>query len=280
MAKKASVYIALGLIIIGLGIAFTGMSMKSFSFDSISSEPPYEEKTYDVTKDFDNIDLSVGSADIEILLSDDDDTHFICYENDNKTHNVTVEGDTLIIKEKQLKKLQIGFYFGNENKSKLYLPKDEYDEFIINVGSGGLAFDSFSFASVNAKVGSGNITIRNCDVSGDAVFDTGSGKVTIENFTCDNGSFKAASGDYELTNVICSGDLDLEVSSGDIEMFKCDAENMTISVGSGTITGTVLSEYSYNTKAGSGDIEVPSNGNDGTCKIDVGSGDVNIALAK
>ncbi len=41
MAKKASVYIAIGLIIIGLGIAFTGMSMKSFSFDSISSEPPY-----------------------------------------------------------------------------------------------------------------------------------------------------------------------------------------------------------------------------------------------
>ncbi len=72
----------------------------------------------------------------------------------------------------------------------------------------------------------------------------------------------------------------MEISSGDIEMFKCDAENMTISVGSGTITGTVLSEYSYNTKAGSGDIEVPSNGNDGTCKIDVGSGDVNIALAK
>ncbi|MCR5634623.1 MAG: DUF4097 domain-containing protein [Lachnospiraceae bacterium] len=280
MAKKASVYIAIGLIIIGLGIAFTGMSMKSFSFDSISSEPPYEEKTYDVTEDFDNIDLSVGSADIEILLSDDDDTHFICYENDNKTHDVTVEGDTLIIKEKQLKKLQIGFYFGNENKSKLYLPKDEYDEFIINVGSGDLAFDSFSFASVNAEVGSGAITIRNCEVSGDACFDIGSGKVIIENFTCDNGSFKAGSGDYELTNMICSGNLDLEVSSGDVEMDKCDADNMSISASSGTIEGTVLSKFDYEISVASGDTKVPDNGNDGTCKIKVGSGDVRIELAK
>ena len=282
MVKKVATYIAIGLIVIGVGLAFIGMNMKAFDFNVLFSDTPYEEKIYDVTEDFDNINLTIGSESVEILLSDDNDTHFVCYENDSITHEVSVNGDTLKIKYINLKKVHIGIYWGvdDDRTAKLYLPKDKYNEFIINLGSGDIAFDSFSFDSINAEVGSGDIEITNCSVSGDAEFNTGSGKVIIGDFTCDNGSFKAASGDYELTNVICSGDLDLEVSSGDIEMFKCDAENMTISVGSGTITGTVLSEYSYNTKAGSGDIEVPSNGNDGTCKIDVGSGDVNIALAK
>ena len=77
-----------------------------------------------------------------------------------------------------------------------------------------------------------------------------------------------------------TGDLDLEVSSGDVEMDKCDADNMSISASSGTIEGTVLSKFDYEISVSSGDTKVPDNGNDGTCKITVGSGDVRIELAK
>lgn len=276
--KKAALIVAGALLIVGLGMAAVSLVSVGSDYNKLVKQNTYEEKTYDVTEDFKNISMEIGSHDINILRSDDKDAHFVCSESDQIKYDVQVKNNTLFIKEKANKIFNFSFVFDQYPiVSKLYLPKDTYEIVSCRLGSGDITItEKFSFDELSFKVGSGDIVVSDASCKNKFSADASSGKLKITN-TLSQGSFYARTGSGDIDLTACEGmTFEVKTGSGDISLSSCDGTSISMSTGSGDITGTVKTAKTFDAKAGSGDVRVPVDGNGGTCTIRTGSGDIKI----
>ncbi len=238
--KKIILIIAVILVVIGIGMMAVSVMTSGLKFVKAGGTSEYEQKKYDVAEDFDNLKITIGFQDIAIERSEDGQTHYICYEDDNTKFDVEVQGKTLIITQRQTEKWDFNFNFSDFNvHSTLYLPKDIYENVAIITGSGDVSISSgFNFSDLDVKVGSGEIDIQ----------------------------------DFESIAI------KLETGSGDIDLKSCDAKDITIITGSGDVRGTLKSGKKFDAVAGSGDVDVPASSGEGTCKVRTGSGDIDFEI--
>ena len=278
--KKVVIIVAAALMAIGAAMMTVSAVSARNDFTQLVKTSESEVKTYDITEDFNNIEINVGMNDIIIQRSEDNAAHFTCAETEKITYNVNVKNNTLVIKEKQNKSLVDLISFNNSPSNVLALPKDTYESVTGSLGSGDITMDdTFSFDELSLKVGSGDINVNKVLCKENFDVHTSSGRITATDVTS-GGAFEAktGSGRIELTN--CLGlAVELKTGSGRITLDNCDGTSLNISTGSGDIRGTLRTGKSFTAKAGSGDVVVPASieGN-GTCKIKTGSGDIEIAV--
>ncbi|MBR4580386.1 MAG: DUF4097 family beta strand repeat protein [Lachnospiraceae bacterium] len=279
-AKKITIFVAIGMVVLGVGMAFVAMAAGGFDINKIIQTTTYTERVFDLPEDYSDISLQIRSQNLEILKSEDNVTHFICYEADDEIFTAEIKDDTLVVENKEKETKGLHFVLGGTIESaRLYLPKEQYESLNIRVSSGGMKFSSaFTFEDVDIDLGSGAIDVSKitaedinahtnsgsltlADVKAkSASFDTGSGaikanntdidtmldlhtssgSITCDSVTCDNAKMKTGSGKIELVNTDCGTNLEIHTSSGSI------------------ILNDVVAQADFNAKTGSGKIELTS----------------------
>ena len=98
MKKKTAnaLIIAAAVMFLG-GIIFVG-AMCAFEWDlGALSSSKYETNTYEISTDFENININTDTARIVFELSEKDERKVVCYEAKNEKHEVSVTDGTLNI---------------------------------------------------------------------------------------------------------------------------------------------------------------------------------------
>ena len=90
--KTATALVILGLVIFAAVMAFNG-----FNFSRIFKKD-YQTNIYNVTDSFSDISLSIDTADVVFLKSNDGKCKIECYEDEDENHIVEVQENTLTVK--------------------------------------------------------------------------------------------------------------------------------------------------------------------------------------
>ena len=316
---KVWLIIAGSFVLLG-GLLFSGiMTLVDWNFSMLSTnEAQTNEYVFD--EKFENIDVSINTADIEFIESTADAVKVVCVEESDEKHTVKIENNTLSINYNITKDLYqyIGINF-NSPKILVYIPAGEYGALTIDSDTGDVDIPSiFSFSSiditattadiknyasskgdVNIKTSTGSISLDNVSVKSlDLTVTTGSinvsnasvdlggrrkikkGKSELYNVTCKSIITKGSTGDLTLTNVEASEKYNITRSTGDVTFDSSDAKEINIETDTGDVKGTLLSDKIYIINTNTGDVYVPKTTTGGVCEITTSTGDINIKVNK
>ena len=319
---KARKTMIIGIILVVLGcLLFVGCSSANgFDWSKLSTEK-FEQKTYTTEQDFQSICIEEEyGVDIKILPATDGVCRVEYPESKNVTCEISVEGDTLKIKESDNRRWYqlIDFGFSTPTMT-IYLPRREWQTLNIDANTGdidipeGLSFENLKidlstgdvrvFANVTGSLeieaSTGNVTVGNCapasvslvtdtgDITASAIHATGdfcvkssTGKQTLRDVTCASANLRANTGDVKMANLIASGHLQAETSTGDITFDRCNAATMKITADTGNVTGTLLTPKIILAQSDTGRVDVPRSTEGGICEITTDTGRISISFAE
>ena len=273
-----------------------------------------ETKTTDITDAFEDIALSVISAEINFKVTDTAAPKVTYTSHSDCDCEVYVKDKVLVINEKKnvFTLFSFGFLFG-KNELTVELPKAQYGNVSINSVSGGGNFSGLTAESLTFNTTSGDFnisafakTLAISSVSGNMQMSnpltdecdsfslrTTSGRYSISGFKTKQFEVKTISGDVEISGI--SGKGSLNMTSGDVDIsfaeWNDDISVSTISgdvdiilpAGSGAdvsfsgISGDVTSLLDgSNVKIGKGSTSTVGGSNKHNIGINLTSGDVTI----
>lgn len=273
-----------------------------------------ETKTTDITDAFEDIALSVISAEINFKVTDTAAPKVTYTSHSDCDCEVYVKDKVLVINEKKnvFTLFSFGFLFG-KNELTVELPKAQYGNVSINSVSGGGNFSGLTAESLTFNTTSGDFnisafakTLAISSVSGNMQMSnpltdecdsfslrTTSGRYNISGFKTKQFEVKTISGDVEISGI--SGKGSLNMTSGDVDIsfaeWNDDISVSTISgdvdiilpAGSGAdvsfsgISGDVTSLLDgSNVKIGKGSTSTVGGSNKHNIGINLTSGDVTI----
>lgn len=260
--KKAvliTILIAIGLIVAGGAMSFVSLAAAGFDIKNLFniSVSGADLNTVDITEDYTDLELKIDSDSIEIFKSSDENTHFTYYATDVHDYDVKVEENTLKIesldKSASIKDIFV-FHFQSEG-SKLYLPKEEYDNFTAEVGSGSFSSkEEFKFDDVELDVGSGSIKLAKMTAK-DLNAKTASGSVHADSCNGTEMSLTSGSGSVELNDITSDGKVQVKSSSGSVKAYNVTAKTVELKAGSGSVTTeNVTCEEDFQVQSSSGSL--------------------------
>lgn len=267
--------------------------------------------------EFGKISIQAVTADITVKPSTDGKCSVATKLGKNVNLSIEVQNGVLTINATDTGKWyeHIGMGFG-DSYITVYLPADSYET--INIKSitgdteisGGIGFKHIGIAtetgevsnyasatgSVILKATTGKIKAKNIssavlDVSattgnieisgfsgGDIRADISTGKIELSDIRCKNLRSKGTTGKIELEDVIASGNINIERSTGDVELDDCDAGELYIKTGTGSISGSLLSDKIFVTKSSTGKVRVPGTTTGGKCELISNTGNIRIEI--
>ena len=293
---KYALIIAGILIVLGCALFVTALASNNWDITTLNNNR-YQSNTYSIDKTFQNIAIDTDTADISLVLTEDDTCRVVCYESEKLTYSVHAKDGTLTISSKDGRKWYeyITFFSFGAPKITLYLPQGEYNTLNIT-GSTGIVDipKDFQFAGANIRLSTGNIkycasvqqdvmlrtSTGHIAVDGITVGDlsvtVSTGKVTLTNVQCQNLQSEGDTGDLQLENVIASGKFSIERSTGDITLDRCDAAEIEIETDTGDVSGNLLSPKIFLTETDTGRVNVSKSTTGGRCQIETDTGNIKI----
>lgn len=309
--------VAACLVIIGSIVLGVVMMFLKWDFTKLSTVE-YETNTYEITEDFNDILIDTNTAEIEFILSENENCKVVCYEETKAKHSVSVENNVLSINVVQTKKWYdyIGIFNGTP-KITLYLPKKAYNILSIKDDTGSISVPKdFKFESIeiststgyvqNYASSSGKIKIKTstgsiniCDITAvsldlwvstgkisvssvscaeDISMKVSTGKTELSDVKCKNLTSKGDTGKISLDDVIASDKIYVERSTGDVSFNRCDAAEIFVETDTGDINGSFLSNKVFITETDTGSINVPATTDGGKCEISTDTGDIKITI--
>ncbi len=259
----------------------------------------YAKNTYEITENFENIEIDEIECDVIFLPSKDGKCRVEATESEKIISETEVVGNTLTVTRKDTRAWyeRIGFVWWGDMTLTVYLPAREYGELTLKTVSGNIDLrENFSFRSANvastsgdieffcsAEEGlhlestSGDITLNNSSVGADAKVKTVSGDITLRSVNARSLTLQATSGDIEADNVIISGKIYAKTVSGEIDFSASDAAVLEIKTTSGDVKCSLLTPKNIRANSTSGDIRLPEYAPaSGSCEIDTMSGDIKV----
>ena len=277
-----------------------------------------QETTLPIDEDFHSIHILSDTEDITLLPAEDGGCRVVSYNNKKITYTAEVEDGTLKIRTEDTRKWYERIFGFGDKALTLYLPTGAYDSLTIEEDTGDVTVPAdFRFTgdvtlalstgntdvrasvdgvlSIAASTGdvfvgdnacgtlsvstsTGDVTLANL-ASGDLTVKVSTGHITLTNVRCDDLLSTGSSGDVRMTDVIANGAICMERSTGDVIMDRCDAAELVLTIGTGDVCGTLLSDKVFIVRTNAGNINVPETVKGGICKINTSTGNIEIAIA-
>lgn len=315
--NKTALIAAGCMVLVGAILVAAGMAALRFDISRLRASD-YETTSYTIGEGFSGISITGWSSNVRFYPSEDDTCRVVCRENKNISFEVGVLDDTLYIRRPKAPKfyVQFGVQFG-ETGITVYLPEDSYDSLTLKTSSGDVKLpEDFHFTSARVEAASGEIRIHSSVAAEEAVssqsgniyvkdtapevlsIQSTSGAITAENVEArEDIQIKSTSGDITLSHVhgnaieasASSGelalnqvtakeDLNLKTTSGDITLNGCDGNALDIQSTSGRVSGSLLSQKTFDIHTKSGTVEAPHSASGGICRVTTTSGDVTLRI--
>ena len=126
--------------------------------------------------------------------------------------------------------------------------------------------------TTTGKIDATNVTC------GDMTVTVSSGKTAMSNVSCISFTSTGNTGDIDMTSLIASEKIDITRTTGDVTFDRCDAAEITVSVSTGDVTGTLLTPKIFQAHSTTGKINVPEYWEGGKCKITTTTGKIEISI--
>ena len=275
-AIKVTLLIAVGMVVMGMGMVFVSLASTGFHPEEWLNTREYVEKTYDISEEFTDMDLDIGTHGIIICKADDGDAHFVCYETDKEFFEVGVENGVLKIGQKSNYSWTDNIMVINDPEpNKLYLPKEEYDNLTVSVGSGDFeAKTGLKLDDIEVKVGSGDVEIENITMK-NLYARSGSGKIAIAKSDAKSATLETASGSITVNGMEVKETVSAKCSSGSLYFDDITCNSVNIKSGSGSVTANnIKCEESFEGNISSGSFKMNEVVADGEFKARTGSGSI------
>lgn len=284
---------------IGLFVAFFGLLLVEFDFTKLD-RMQYEERVYEITEDFDAIDMDLDTADVRFVLAEDGVCRVECMEAEKLGYTVEVKDGVLTVAVRDARKwYDYISMFNFSHPMTVYLPKTQYDRLSIDVSTGdveipdGFVFGTLSFSGSTGDVSIGCVNVNSMRIeisTGKMTFngvranvielEASTGGITLTDVqVAEQLKIETSTGDVKLTDVLSDGALTVECSTGDVQLKRCDATSIRIETSTGDIEGTLRSGKNFSADSGTGDIEIPRDSNGGTCDLFTDTGDIIITIS-
>ncbi len=290
------------LTLLGITIFAGVMTMNKWNF-RILSTVQFEEKAYEITENFENISVKVGSASLEILPSADDAVKVICNQKIKVPYTVKTLDGTLFIEENDQRKWYDYIEIASFGKAKIsvYLPKSEYGSLFVSgttgdteiaegftfkaaniaLTTGDISLKSLTAESLDLSLTTGDVTADNVTVANDLNLKVSTGKSELCNIRCNNFISRGTTGKVTLKNLVALSKLDIKHTTCDVNLDSCDAAEIYIKVTTGDITASLLSGKTFIPKTTTGKItlpEKPEHLTGGRCELKATTGSINITV--
>ena len=133
---------------------------------------------------------------------------------------------------------------------------------------------------VYVKRSTGAISVNTAAISGKLETKVSDGKSFLTNVSCTNFASAGNTGDIDMTSLVASERIDITRTTGDVTFDRCDAAEITVSVSTGDVTGTLLTPKIFQAHATTGKINVPEYWEGGKCKITTTTGKIEISIGQ
>lgn len=295
---KVWLWVSAALVLAGC-VLFAGvMTMLKWDFSKLSTVK-YETNTYGIGSTFTGISVDTNTADVTLLISDNGACKVVCRENPSEKHQVTVEGDTLVVRMVDSRRWYefIGIHSGSPGIT-VYLPEKDYRSLRIHGSTGdvelqaGLSFENAMIAlntgdirisgmragSMDLVASTGRVVASDITCEGNFGIRVSTGKTTVTDVRCGKFTSTGNTGDLEMRNLIAGETIGIERTTGDVRMESCDAPAISVKTDTGSVTGSLLSGKVFDVRTDTGRVDVPRSGNDGMCEITTDTGDIRITV--
>lgn len=320
MRKGTKAWLIAATALVAVGCLLFGGVMMALQWDfSKLSTTTFQTNTHTVETAFQNISVKVATADVSFVPSANDFCTVVCREKESAKHTVTVENDTLTIREVSTTKWfeHIGISLGTPSVT-VYLPQKSYAALVLEVTTGDITVpQDFTFDSMQITATTGDVTVA-ASVSQEAALKATTGNICAENMTTDSLALSVSTGKVTARSITCAGEMRIHVTTGDVQVtgvncgtllsdgntgkialtnviaadrlsverstgdvvFKnSDAGEIFVKTTTGTVTGTLLSEKMFIIDNNIGDVRVPQSVSGGRCEIITNVGDIRIDIA-
>jgi DUF4097 and DUF4098 domain-containing protein YvlB len=241
-----------GLLVIILGVVFAFGACSSDAF--VGS---MEEKKTAVSADFNEINITIDTADVDFVLTSDGNCKTVAYDRKKIRYDVTVENGTLKIETVDERRwFERIFSFGGASLT-VYLPKSEYDTLTIDASTGDVIIPKdFKLGNIDIDLSTGDAHI--CASAADSVKIKGStGDVIVKDISCGSLEVKISTGVTELSGVTASGNIDIECSTGYTELSNVSCNNLTSIGDTGDVKATnITASNNVSIERSTGNVDV------------------------
>ena len=151
-----------------------------------------------------------------------------------------------------------------------------HGEMSLKTSTGGITVNGVSADSLVLSVTTGKVSVSGAELSGEATLMVSTGKAVLSDVTCVKLTSNGSTGSLLMRNVMASESFSIKRSTGDVRFERCDAAEIIVSVSTGDVTGTFLSDKTYLASSGTGKVSVPKSTDGGTCKVTASTGNIEL----
>ena len=310
--------IALILLLVGVLIMAAAMFSMKFDFSRLGTRKAVTN-TYAPAGDFEDIIISVDTADVVFLPSEDGKLKVVCVEEEGCRHIVSTLTGKLSIQSVDSREWYELIGVNSVRTSvTVYLPKKEYGALTLRTDTGDVSvpgsfrFDSIMMigstvditvgssvggrlsigtstgsitvsgvqaASLDLSASSGHISVGDSVISGPVEVHTSTGKISFANLNFTEGSVRTSTGDISLDSVLASGSLRVRTGTGDVGFARSDAPDIDVETDTGDVTGTLLTAKEFSYETNTGKAQLPASGPGGRCRLKSDTGDFELSIA-
>ena len=273
-----------GLLIIGIVLFAVGCALALFAFASEGFNPAnfgvqYETNIRTVYPNFKRVKIEVGTSDVRIERSSDEECRVVCLDSEKVTHQVYEIGTTLCVQQKDSRRWYDYIFSTLSFRSPnviIYLPDDKYYTIDVTTDTGDM------FISEDITVDSIAVTTDTGDVEIDASakttisVKTNTGDIEVSGSTVEEVFLESDTGDVEVSDMKIARELKVSTETGDIDIkaIKCTAT--MASAGSGDKTNTIHISAVINVETETGDVYFDDVLVSGNTNITTDTGDVEL----
>lgn len=294
--KKSTVIIivAVCLVVAGIASVCAGLVMADFSWGGFSSEE-FEEVTYTVEGDFDQIMIATDIHNITLAPSADASCRIVGSESNNFRIDFEIDSGILVIKTVDERKWYdyIGLFLGEANMT-LYLPESAYisltaasdtghiivpedfgfqgssiatstgaiafratieQELALASDTGSISVSKQNLSKITAETSTGSITLENIEAENDVRVKASTGRVELHEIKCNSLSAETSTGSITLKNVIAENDVKVKASTGKVTLTSCLSDFLSVETSTGDINLYASDAESIDINTDTGDVE-------------------------
>lgn len=260
--NKTKIWLIIGAVLTSLGIIISVgvVSLGNWDFTKLSSAK-FENNSYAITENFENISVITDTSDIVFLPSESDKVRVECFERNNLKHTVSVNGDTLSIELKDTRKWyeHIEFFFFGKTEIRVFLPMGDYGVLTVSASTGMVEVpEEFKFSSADVNVSTGDIKFG-ASAENSVKLTASTGDIFAENINSDALDLTVSTGMINANSINLNGDLKVTVSTGKTDIKNVNCNNLYSNGDTGNITLTdVIAEDKFNITRSTGDVKFDS----------------------
>ena len=247
-----------GLIVLGGVCLVGGAAILAFGMSKGKINDNLATNEHKITDSFDDIEIDVETADVDIKKAEDGQAKVVCVEKEKVYHTAEVSNNKLVIKVKDERRWYQKYLFNWNFKSMsvtVYLPEETYSDLAIESNTGHIVVDKeFTFANINLSDDTGTVKLNN-KATGDVEIKVHTGSVNLNNFDAASLKVKTSTGDVNYKSGEVAGNIELQSSTGDHELEGVKAKSLNVKSSTGHVHLTdVVIDNNMDIKTSTGDV--------------------------